>query len=135
MSFNLRNIKTVQTHDHKVTDTDGVATGVVFTLAGETHPVRKAARLAQTRKLMDAASKTGRVQMPDPEEAEADRIKLIATAVVGWSGYADDDGNPVPYTPEAAHALLADPDMSWLLTQIEIEQGNRANFTKRAAVN
>lgn len=30
--------------------------------------------------------------------------------LLGWEGFTDDDGNPVPYTVETAAAILADPE-------------------------
>lgn len=130
--FNLRKIKTTDTFEHKVRDEEGNDTGVVFVLAGPTHPVRRDADYAQRRKLIAAAKKSGKVEVPDPERQDAESIAYVGRAVLGWRGFIDDAGQPVAYSPDAAVGLLSDPQMKWLLDQIDRELGNAANFTKRA---
>lgn len=133
MGFNLKSIKTLQTFDYEIRDEEGNPTGVVFTLAGPNHPVRKAAQMAANRKLIASANKTGKVELPDPEEAEEQRIKDLTAFTLGWSGYVDDNGKPVPFDSATARELYADPDMLWLAKQVEDALGEKDRFTKRAA--
>jgi ABC-type transport system substrate-binding protein len=135
MAFNLRNIKTASSFDLAIKDQDGNPTGVVFTLAGPTHPVRKAMDMAKSRKLIQQANKTGRVTLPDPADAEASKPKDLAQLTLGWSGYVDEAGQPVAYSIEAAEALYADPDMSWLVDQVDEGLGNKALFIRAASAN
>lgn len=135
MSFNLRNIKTASSFDLPIKDQDGNPTGVVFTLAGPTHPVRKAIEMAKSRKLIREANKTGRVTLPDPADAEAARPKDLAQLTLGWYGYADEAGTPVEFSAEQAEALFSDPDLAWLLEQVEEGLGNKQLFTKAASAN
>lgn len=133
MSFNLKKIKTASTFELPIKDTDGNPTGVTFTLAGPTHPVRKAQQMAKNRQLIQQANKNGRVMLPDPQDTEAIKPKDLAQLTLGWAGYVDDNGQPVAYSPAAAEALYADPDMLWLVEQVEEGLGNKQLFTKVAA--
>lgn len=134
MGFNLKSIKTVQTFDYEVKDEQGNPTGVIFTLAGPNHPIRKAAQMAANRKLIASARKTGRVELPDPEDAEAQRVKDLTAFTLGWRGYADENGE-VAFTPEAAAALYGDPELLWLSNQIDTALGEQDRFTKRVGTN
>lgn len=134
MGFNLKSIKTVQTFDYEVKDEQGNPTGVIFTLAGPNHPIRKAAQMAANRKLIASARKTGRVELPDPEDAEAQRVKDLTAFTLGWRGYADENGE-VAFTPEAASALYGDPELLWLSNQIDTALGEQDRFTKRVGTS
>lgn len=134
MGFNLKSIKTVQTFDYEVKDEQGNPTGVIFTLAGPNHPIRKAAQMAANRKLIASARKTGRVELPDPEDSEAQRVKDLTAFTLGWRGYADESGE-VAFTPEAASALYGDPELLWLSNQIDTALGEQDRFTKRVGTN
>jgi hypothetical protein len=131
MGFDLRSIKTVDQFDLPIKDQDGNPTGVVFRLAGPTHPVRKAMDQAKSRKLINEANKHGKFKIPDPADAEALRPKDLATMTLGWSGY-EVDGAPVPHSTEAAEALYADPAMKWLADQVDEGLGNAQLYTKSA---
>ncbi|MCK9515667.1 MAG: hypothetical protein M0Q87_06400 [Ottowia sp.] len=132
--YDLRSIKTFQSIEHPIKDADGNPTGVVFTLAGPTHPQRKAAEHARQRKLIREAGKTGRLAQPDPAETEAERPKLLAAMTLGWSGYGV-NGQPVPFSVEAAEALYADPDLAWLTEQVDAALADRQLFTKPASAS
>ncbi|MBK8667834.1 MAG: hypothetical protein IPN21_18870 [Burkholderiales bacterium] len=134
MGFNLKSIKTVQTFDYEVKDEQGNPTGVIFTLAGPNHPIRKAAQMAANRKLIASARKTGRVELPDPEDSEAQRVKDLTAFTLGWRGYADESGE-VAFTPEAASALYGDPELLWLSNQIDTALGEQDRFTKRVGTS
>lgn len=134
MGFNLKSIKTVQTFDYEIKDEQGNPTGVIFTLAGPNHPIRKAAQMAANRKLIASARKTGRVELPDPEDSEVQRVKDLTAFTLGWRGYADENGE-VAFTPEAAAALYGDPELLWLSNQIDAALGEQDRFTKRVGTN
>lgn len=132
MSFNLRSIKTVDTFPAEIKDQDGNPTGVVFTLAGPTHPVRKAVTHAAQRKLLAGARRSGQIELPDPEETEKERTTNLTKFTLGWSGFADENGD-VPYSEATARALYADPEMSWLADQVDTALNNKQLFTKSAS--
>lgn len=135
MGFNLRSIKTVDQFDLPIKDQDGTPTGVVFRLAGPTHPVRKALDQSKARKLINEANKNGKVRIPDPADTEANRPKDLAALTLAWTGYEGDDGQPVPFSTAAAEALYADPEMKWLADQVDEGLGNAALHTKSAPRN
>lgn len=134
MSFNLRSIKTVDTFPVDIKDQDGNPTGVTFTLAGPTHPVRKAVAHAAQRKMLAGARRSGQIELPDPEESEKERITNLTKFTLGWSGYSDENGT-VAYSEAAANALYADPEMTWLADQVDTALNNKQLFTKSAATN
>ena len=135
MSFNLRSIKTVDQFDLSIKDLEGNPTGVVFRLAGPTHPVRKAVDQAKARKMINEANKTGKVKLPDPADTETNRPKDLAAFTLGWSGFVDEQGAPVQFSTAAAEALYSDPEMLWLADQVDEALGNKQLFTTRAAGN
>ncbi len=133
--YNLKSIKTVSSFEFPVKDHDGNPTGVVFVLAGPTHPAREAVEMARNRRLIQAANKTGRVTLPDPAEIKASRVKELAACTLGWTGYADETGQPVAYSTATAEALYADPEMLWLTDQVEEALGNKSLYTKPASAS
>jgi hypothetical protein len=133
MSFNLKSIKTLEVFDVEIKDDEGNATGVFFTLAGPNHPIRKQAQLAVNRKLIAHANKTGKVELPDPEDAEADKIKNLAQSTLGWRGYVNEAGEAVQFSLEAVTDLYKAPEMSWLVDQIDNALVDKTLFTKRSA--
>ena len=132
MGFNLKSIRTVDQFDVEIKDQDGNPTGVIFSLGGPNHPVRKAQEQAKSRKLINEANKTGKIKIPDPADAEASRPKDLAQLTLGWSGYVDEAGQAVPFSPETAEALYADPERRWLVEQVDEALGNKQLFTKAA---
>jgi len=133
MSFNLKSIKTLEVFEVEIKDDEGNATGVFFTLASPNHPIRKQMQLSINRKLIAHANKTGKVELPDPEDAEADKIKNLAQSTLGWRGYVNDEGEDVPFSLQAATDLYKAPEMSWLVDQIDNALVDKALFTKRSA--
>jgi hypothetical protein len=131
--FNLRSIKTTASFSLPIKDADGNNTGVFFELAAPTHPARKAIDMASRRRMIRASNKTGRLAIPDPEESEADRPKHLAACTLGWSGYIDESGQPVPFSTQAALSLYEDPEMQWLADQVEDGLGNKQLYTKPAS--
>jgi len=135
MSFNLRSIKTLDAFPFAVKDPDGNPTGVTLTLAGPMHPVRKAVAHAAQRKMLASARRSGQVDLPDPEETEKERATNLAKFTLGWDGYANDQGQVVPFSEAEARALYADPEMTWLADQVDAALANKQLFTKRADTN
>lgn len=65
------------------------------------------------------------------EEAERERLDLLAALIAGWR-LLDLDGRPLdlPFSPAAARDLLATPGMAWLCEQVDAFASDRANFWK-----
>jgi hypothetical protein len=133
MSFNLKKIKTLEAFDVEIKDEEGNGTGVFFTLAGPNHTVRRTAQLALNRKMIAQANKTGKVELPDPEDSEVDRLKNLANATLSWRGYVNDEGQEVPFSTATALALYQDPEMMWLVDQVDTALGAKDRFTKKVS--
>ena len=133
MSFNLKKIKTLEAFDVEIKDEEGNGTGVIFTLAGPNHTVRRTAQLALNRKMIAQANKTGKVELPDPEDSEVERLKNLANATLSWSGYVNDEGQEVPFSTATALALYQDPEMMWLVDQVDTALGAKDRFTKKVS--
>jgi hypothetical protein len=133
MSFNLKKIKTLESFDVEIKDEEGNGTGVFFTLAGPNHTVRRTAQLALNRKMIAQANKTGKVELPDPEDSEVERLKNLANATLSWKGYVNDEGQEVPFSTATALALYQDPEMMWLVDQVDTALGAKDRFTKKVS--
>lgn len=133
MSFNLKKINTLETFEVEIKDDEGSGTGVFFTLAGPNHPVRRKAQLTLNRKMIAQANKTGKVELPDPEVAEVDRMNNLAESTLSWRGYVNDEGEAVPFSTEAAHELYKIPAMMWLVDQVDAAMGAKENYTKKSS--
>lgn len=133
MSFNLKKINTLETFEIEIKDDEGSGTGVFFTLAGPTHTIRRKAQLALQRKMIAQANKAQRVELPDPEVSEVDRMKNLAESTLSWRGYVNDEGESVPFSTEAAHDLYKTPAMMWLVDQVDAAMGAKENYTKKSS--
>ncbi len=133
---NLRSIKLAESATVEIKDpADGAPLGVTFELAGPEHPERKRISFAQSRKALKRYEKTGRIEMPDPEEAEATKREHLAAYTLGWKGYVDDAGTAVEFSKAAALELYRDPEMGWLVEQLEAALGERELFIRRSAIS
>lgn len=130
--FNLKSISQVTEAEVEIKDEEGGPTGVFFTLAGPTHPERKRIVFANSRAAIKRYQKTGKPELPDPEEAEQIAIENLAAFTLGWRGYAGEDGVAVPYSKQAALALYQDPNMAWLVSQLQAALGETERFMKRS---
>lgn len=59
------------------------------------------------------------------------RVERAMAALVGWTGL-ESQGQPVPFSPDVAHAILADPHY---LEQVEEGMVGHARFFKKASAN
>lgn len=130
--FNLKSIEQAASAEVAIKQPDGTPTGVVFEIAGPEHPERKRIKFAQERKALSRYQKTGKVEMPDPEEAESSKHENLAAYTLGWKGYAV-DGVEVPFSKAAALELYRDPKMAWLVDQLDAALGDKELFIRRSA--
>ena len=105
----------------------GAPTPMVITLAGPEHPDRKRIAFAKQRRMRAGLAKTGKLQVGDPEEDEAEELDLLVACTLGWTG------SPVPYSPAAARALYSDPKRRWLRDQVHTALHERELFTRACA--
>lgn len=107
----------------------GAPTPMVVTLAGPEHPDRKRLTFARQRRMRAALAKTGKLQVGDPEDDEADELELLTACTLGWTGA------PMPYTAAAARTLYADPKRRWLRDQVQAALNERELFTRSSAAS
>jgi hypothetical protein len=131
--FNLKSIRQVASAKVQIKDPNGEPTGVVFEMAGPEHPDRKRITYAQSRKFLKSFNKTGRAEMPEPEDAEAQKKENLAAYTLGWSGLVDESDKPVAFSKQAALEMYNDPEMAWLVDQLETALGDKELFITRSA--
>jgi hypothetical protein len=132
--FNLKSIRQVASAKIQVKDpATGDPTGVIFEMAGPEHPDRKRITFAQSRKFLRSYAKTGRAEMPEPEDAESQKKENLAAFTLGWSGLIDDAGAPVVFSKAAALELYNNPEMGWLVDQLDSALGEKELFITRSA--
>jgi hypothetical protein len=132
--FNLKSIRQVASAKIQVKDpATGDPTGVIFEMAGPEHPDRKRITFAQSRKFLRSYAKTGRAEMPEPEDAESQKKENLAAFTLGWTGLIDDAGAPVVFSKAAALELYNNPEMGWLVDQLDSALGEKELFITRSA--
>lgn len=109
--------------------TTGAPTAMVVTLAGPEHADRKRITFARQRRMRAALAKTGKLQVGDPEDDEADELDLLVICTLGWTGA------PVVFSTAEAKRLYADPKRRWLRDQVQAALNERELFTRSSAVN
>lgn len=107
--------------------------GASVTLAGPEHPKRKSIRFSLQRRVRAQLAKN-RTPVRDPEEDDAENIKLLAECTLGWKGIAD-DGVEIPFSMEAAAELYGRPEMGWLRDQLVTALDDRENFIAGSATS
>lgn len=128
---NLRDIRDIKSAEIEIKDETGKPMGVFFEIAGPTHPARKRLQFERSRRNVERFQKAGKVELPDPEEAEQLARSELVAYTIGWRGYTDDAGAVVPFSAKAAEALYADPEMEWLADQLQTAAGERERFIRR----
>lgn len=112
--------------------TTGAPTQMVITIAGPEHPERKRQAFDRARKMRAQLQKTGKVQLADPVDDEADMTDQLVAFTLGWQGLQR-AGQPVPYSTDAARALYTDGKLRWLRDQVVAALDEREAFIKRSA--
>lgn len=59
------------------------------------------------------------------------RINLAASCVTAWSGWEDESGAPIPFSPANVKTVLGADDR--ILTQVEVAISEHASFLKKSA--
>jgi len=87
----------------------------------------------------DQGKEKGERKFTDEMRTQVLREVVAKHVLVGWEGLEDDDGQPLPYSPERALELLSDPAMhrlvSWLETVAASEEVYRAERLERDRKN
>lgn len=130
--MDIRQIQSTPSAKVEIKDETGAPTGVFFELAGPTHPKRKAATFAASRRAQARFQKTGKLELDDPEEQAAQARDNLADFTLGWTGFTDAAGAPVPFSRDAALALYEDDTMAWLVDQLQTALNEKERFMQRS---
>lgn len=134
-AFDLASFEDVPSTDYVLKNpATGAPTAVVFSLAGPEHPTRKRAAMARARRMRAALMKTGKVQLGDPEEDEADETDQLVSFTLGWKGVVI-GGKEVPFSAAAARDLYGDPKRRWVRDQVKAALEERDAFIRGSAGN
>ena len=131
--FDIADVEDVVEAEVEIKDpVTNAGTGIIFKLGGPEYGPRKRIVSDRTRRMAVTASRTGKVPIPGPEEAEELETDLLVAATIGWSGLVL-HGEPLPFSKEAALKLYTDPRRRWLRQQVKDALDDRENFTRRSA--
>ncbi len=132
-AFDLDAYEDTTTADVTIKDpATGAPSSAVITLAGPEHPSRKKIDFDRQRRMRAVLQKTGKLQLQDPEEDEADEVDMLVACTLGWSGM-NIGGKPLEFSTQASRDLYSDPKRRWLRAQVVTALGEREAFIKRSA--
>lgn len=132
--FNLKSIKQVFSAEIQIKDPNGEPLGVTFEMAGPEHPERKRITFAQNRKFLKEYQKSGgKPVVQEPEDLEAQKLDNLAAFTLGWKGLLDENGLEIPFSKQTALDMYRDPEMAWLVDQLDTKLSDKELFIKRSA--
>lgn len=94
---------------------------ITVTIMGSYSKVYRRIREQHTQRMVKR-----RQANPTAEQLLQNRMDLVASCVLAWSGITDDQGNPLPCTKEHALELVSVP---YVLEQLEEAQGDHEGFS------
>ena len=98
-------------------------------LQGPDSPTYRRLLHANTQKRILAAAEAaerGEKIVPDPLEAEADAIEVMAQCTLGWRGFLSPDGEPIEFSTDAARELYS--RFPVIREQVDAFMTRRVNF-------
>ncbi|MCE2915918.1 MAG: hypothetical protein LW768_10280 [Rubrivivax sp.] len=104
------------------------------TMAGPEHPKRKQFVFAKQRRMRQQLAKTGKVELQDPAEDEADEVDLLATCVLAWRGVVF-NGKPLDCNRANVLAVLSDPKRAWFRKALKAAFDDAEAFTVASAAS
>lgn len=140
MAFDISNLAAADEAEMEVLDLDGNATGWIWTFAGPGHPATIEADRQQSQRFLNREAEKERSQVngrkwkgeqPKVDERRADGIAYVVSRMLRWSDMTM-NGQPYPFTPANAGAVLGNPAMPTLLEQANAFLVSDKSFTKRS---
>lgn len=107
--------------------------GVFVTIAGPEHKIRKKYALDKARRMRKQLARTGKLELDDPVDEQADETEHLADCVLAWRGIAK-RGVPLECNRANVVALLDDPSKGWFRKAIKEAYEDAENFIARSAV-
>ena len=126
--FDLATVEDVEAAEVQL-KRNGQPLPIFVTLAGPEHPKRKRFAFEKQRKIRKQLAKTGKMDLGDPSEDEAEENDLLADCVLAWRGIAY-EGQPLPCTRENIYRLLADKKRAWFRKAIKEAFDDAEAFTR-----
>lgn len=106
----------------------GESTGIIFKVVGQDSKQFKAVSGKWIELSLDAA----KGKKVNPDQMFQARAEMAAACVVGWSNLDDENDLPIPYSPEKALELLAQPEFSFIVEQLDAFVTERVNFFRKS---
>lgn len=129
-------VGTITDAESAAVDIKDPATGrriATVTLAGPEHPKRKALMFQRQRRMRNALQRTGKLELPDPADEEADNIDLLVACTLAWTEFEDADGKELACTAENARRLYTQEGHGWLRALLTSALEEKDRFIKSSA--
>ena len=115
-----------KSQDLPITFPDGEPTGIVLKVVGQdSKQVREVTK--RFALIMDEQKPT----LERMNQVEQRASEIVAACIVGWTGLEDEDGNPLPYSPDKALELVSKPELAFISEQVVRYAADRQNFFRR----
>lgn len=116
--MDLKTLEQQDTGEFELKAPDGGKTGIVFILAGATHPAREALEKKQRAKGLRQLNRKGKAEVTeDPDELNELIVDRLVTCTLEWSGMTL-DGKDYPFSKQAANDLYSNPRFGWIVTAV-----------------
>jgi hypothetical protein len=126
--MDLKTLEQQDTGEFELKAPDGANTGIVFTLAGPTHPAREQLEKKRRAKGLRQLNRKGRAEITeDPDELQDMIVERVASCTLGWTDMSM-DGGAYPYSQANAVALYSNPRFGWIVTAISAALDNTEVF-------
>jgi hypothetical protein len=118
-------------HTFDVLTPDREPIGATITVRGpESDAVRAhVRRLLARMQTREAKRRGGQPEPMTPEESDAEAVELAVAYTIGWQGFDDEAGDPLPFSEAAARTLYA--GWPWIRRQVLDEAQDLGNFVRR----
>ena len=126
--FDLATVEDVETAEVQL-KRNGQPLPIFVTLAGPEHPKRKRFAFEKQRKIRKQLAKTGKMELGDPAEDEAEENDLLADCVLGWRGVVF-NGEALPCNKDNLYRLLNDKKRAWFRKAIREAFEDAEAFTR-----
>lgn len=131
--MDIANIIEVDSSEYELRHpTEQTPLGITFILAGPEHDARRDLDQQAQRRMRSRFSRTGQVQLDDPEEVREQVTRYLVGCTLGWR-YLVIDGKPTDHSDAAAKALYENPRYAWIRRQIRAALDAQENFIRSSS--
>lgn len=101
--------------------------GETITLLGRDAKVYRDHVAKRERALLDHVNNTRKAPKLSHDQIKQQAVEDLVVLTTGWN-LTNVDGEPLPFSKDAARDIYMAPEMAWLREQVEEFVGDRANF-------